>query len=180
MSIQNDTPLEKLNEFVEKVDQMKKQEKLDLSSDQDLVIAIMHFLSLEEHFFFSGAKTGKTEYYNLIDEVREIRKSLLKKIIKEYEGEVWCLSKHLLAASMRLMECGTKQLSVRNKEEAYDFFQKAYDLYNLFWGINMKVIDTSHLKKIDDMALNTQDTEKNGVLKKLGKIVQTVVICCLE
>src|SRR5574344_1606609 len=141
---------QKLNELIEKYDQMKKQDKMDLSSDQDLTIAIMNLVGIEEHFFFSGAKTGKTEYYDLINEVREMRKELLKKIIKEYEGEVWCISKHLLAASYRLMEVGTKQLSAGRKEEAYSFFNKAYELYSLFWGLNMKLIATDDIKKIDD------------------------------
>ena len=57
--------LSKLNEFIDKVDQMKKQEKMDLSSDQDLSIAIMNLISIEEHFFFTGEKTGKSEYLDL-------------------------------------------------------------------------------------------------------------------
>ena len=71
-----------LNELVEKVDQMKKENALDLSSDQDLSIAIMNLISIEEHFFFTGAKTGNDKYYDLLNEVRETRKQLLKKIIK--------------------------------------------------------------------------------------------------
>src|SRR3972149_11116155 len=108
-----------LQEFIDKVDQLKKQDRMDLSSDQDLTIAIMNLISIEEHFFFTGAKTGKNEYYDWISDVREMRKALLKKIITQYEGEVWCISKHLLAASMRVMEVGTKQLSMGHKEEAY-------------------------------------------------------------
>jgi len=96
---------------------MKKEDKLDLSSDQDLSIAIMNLLSIEEHLIFSGAKTNKTNYYDLVKDVREIRKELLKKIVKDYEGEVWCISKHLLAASMRLMEVGTKQLGIGKKKK---------------------------------------------------------------
>lgn len=177
---EDETAFEKLNEFIEKADVMKRKDKMDLSSDQDLTIAIMNLISIEEHFFFSGAKTGKSDYYNLIEEVREIRKNLLKKIIKEYEGEVWCISKHLLAASMRIMECGTKQLSIGNKQEAYELFQKAYDLYCLFWGVNMKIIGTSDLKKIDDAVLNKDDKSKKGTMKKLGELVRTVINCCIE
>lgn len=169
-----------LNEFIEKVDQMKKQEKMDLSSDQDLTIAIMNLVSIEEHFFFSGAKTGKTEYYDLIKDVREMRKELLKKIITEYEGEVWCISKHLLAASYRLMEVGTKQLGQNKKEEAYDLFDKAYNLYSLFWGLNMKLLNVGDIKKIDDKALNKEDTEKKGFMGKLGTLVKKAINCCIE
>ena len=171
---------QKLQEFIDKIDTLKKDNKLDLSSDQDLSIAIMNLVSIEEHFFFTGAKTQKTEYYDLINEVREMRKTLLKKIIKEYEGEVWCISKHLLAASMRLMEVGTKQLGMGKKEEAYDLFGKAYNLYALFWGINMKLIDVKDIKKIDENALNKYDKEKKGFMAKLGELVKKAVDCCVE
>jgi len=169
-----------LNEMIEKVNQMKKDNKLDLSSDQDLSIAIMNLVSIEEHFFFTGAKTGNPKYYDLLSEIREMRKSLLKKIIKEYEGEVWCISKHLLAASYRLMEVGTKAQGKGNKEEAQEMFQKAYDLYSMFWGLNMKLIDLGDIKKIDDNALNNEDKEKKGFMGKLGALVKKVVDCCIE
>jgi hypothetical protein len=170
----------KINQLIEKADQMKKTEKMDLSADQDLTVAIMNLVGIEEHFFFSGAKTGKTEYYDLIKEVRDIRKALLKKIIKEYEGEVWCISKHLLAASYRLMEVGTKQLEMGHKEEAYSLFEYAYNLYSLFWGLNMKLIPIGEIKKIDEHAINKKDKEKKSIMGKLGDLVQKVIDCCIE
>lgn len=166
-----------LNEMIDKVDKMKKDHELDLSSDQDLSIAIMNLVSIEEHFFFTGAKTGNPKYYDLLSEIREMRKSLLKKIIKEYEGEVWCISKHLLAASYRLMEVGTKAQGNDKKEEAQEMFQKAYDLYSLFWGLNMKLIDIGEVKKIDDEAINTK---KKGLTGRLGALVKKVIDCCIE
>ena len=171
---------QKINELIEKYDAMKKQDKMDLSSDQDLTIAIMNLVGIEEHFFFSGGKTGKTEYFDLINEVREMRKELLKKIIVEYEGEVWCISKHLLAASYRLMEVGTKALGRGRKEEAYDMFRKAYNLYSLFWGLNMKLLVPADVKKIDDEAINKHDTEKQGFMGKLGTLVKKAIDCCIE
>ncbi len=175
-----ENPIKNLNELIEKVDSMKKQDKMDLSSDQDLSIAIMNLVSIEEHFFFTGVKTGKPEYYDLLQEVRKMRGELLRKIIKEYEGEVWCISKHLLAASMRLMEVGTKQQGMGNKEEAQELFQKAYDLYSLFWGINMKIIKTDDVKKIDEKALHKKDEEKKGFVGKLGELVKKAIDCCIE
>jgi hypothetical protein len=178
--------LKKINELIEKVDEMKKADKMDLSSDQDLSIAIMNLVSIEEHFFFTGAKTGKQEYYDLLQEVRKMRGELLRKIIKEYEGEVWCISKHLLAASMRLMEVGTKQQGMGNKEEAKELFEKSYDCYSLFWGLNMKLIKTDDIKKIDEQAVNVHDKKKSlsasggGFLGKLGELVRKAVDCCLE
>jgi hypothetical protein len=109
-----------------------------------------------------------------------MRKTLLKKIIKEYEGEIWCISKHLLAASYRLMEVGTKAQSKGEKKEAAEMFQKAYDLYSMFWGLNMKLIDLGDVKKIDDGALNVKDKEKKGFIGKLGDLVKKVLDCCIE
>lgn len=185
-----------LKEFVEKIDEMKKQDRLDLSSDQDLSLAIMNLISIEEHFFFTAEKTGKNEYFDLLQEVRKMRGELLRKIIKEYEGEVWCISKHLLAASMRLMEVGTKQQGMGNKEEAQEFFHKSYDLYGMFWALNMKLIGTNDIKeiggvvgekkeekaiqKIDDKALNKHDKNPSGFTGKMRELVRKAIDCCLE
>jgi hypothetical protein len=170
----------KLNEFIDQVDKMKKQEKMDLSSDQDLVLAIMNLVSIEEHFIFTGNKTEKSEYFDLMQEVRAMRTELLKQVIKESEGELWCISKHLLAASMRLMEVGTKQHKMGRKEEAEKLFKKSYDLYSLFWGLQLKVVNPGDIQKIDEQAVNKHDTEKAGFMGKLGQLVKKAVDCCLE
>ena len=141
---------ENVKEFVEQYDAMKKVNPKDLSSDQDLTIAIMNLISIEEHLIFSGAKTGKTHFFDLIEQIREMRKNLMQKIIPSYEGEVWCISKHLLASAMRLMEVGTKQQSLKNTKDAYSLFNQAYDLYCLFWGLNMNLIDSKDLKWVED------------------------------
>lgn len=176
------TDIKKLNEFIEQVDNMKKQNKMDLSSDQDLSIAIMNLIGIEEHFFFTGGKTGKNEYYDLIKDVREMRKQLMEKLIRKPEEgeEIWCISKHLLSASMRLMEVGTKQLGQGKKDEAHDLFNKSYNLYSLFWGLNMKLINVGDIKKIDDGALNKEDKEKKGFMGKLGELVKKAINCCIE
>lgn len=149
-------------DLLKKFDEMKDN-KLDLSSDEDLSIAIMNLISIEEHFFFTGQKTGNSDYYKFLEQIREMRKDLLKKIIKEYEGEVWCISKHLLAASMRLMEVGTKHLGKQEYEQAEAMFDKAYDLYTLFWSLNLKMTNLDGLKKIDDDVLNKdQQAKKNA------------------
>jgi DNA-binding cell septation regulator SpoVG len=142
-----DIDMEEVQELVDKYDSLKKDHKLDLSADQDLSIAIMNLISIEEHLFFSGAKTGKGEFYDVLVQIREMRKELLKRIIKEYEGEVWCISKHLLSASYRLMEYGTKHLGNGNRELAEDMFEKAFGLYSLFWGLNMGLIKPEEVKE---------------------------------
>lgn len=192
---------ENVKEFVERIDASKKVNPKDLSSDQDLSIAIMNLISIEEHLVFSGAKTGKNSYYDLIKDIRETRKQLLQKIIPSYEGEVWCMSKHLLATSMRLMEVGTKQQTLGKDEEAYQMFNRAYDMYCLFWGLNMGMIETKDLKWIESdeqsvkklteaakvaEALSLEKTEEKEpqkpgtTLQKMKQFVRKAVDCCIE
>ena len=111
-----------LQEWMEKLKKSKTNEA-DLSRDEDLSIAIMNLISLEEHFYFTAMKTGNGSYLELLDEVRKKRIQFLKKIVRDPKGEEWCISKHLLAASMRLFEVGTKELSVKGKDAAMPFFQ---------------------------------------------------------
>lgn len=176
-----------IDSFLQKVKKLEKGEKLDLSSDEDLSIGIMNLISMEEHFFFTYNKTGDEKYLDLLNEAREVRKSLLKKIIKEYEGEVWCISKHLLAASMRLMEVGTKYLTKGDKKNAADLFKKSYHLYSLFWGLNLGVVGVSDVKKSDEEKIDFLTDEKKpkvkksaSIFEKLGELVKKAVDCCRE
>lgn len=185
--------IKNVKEFVEKIDSAKKLNPKDLSSDQDLTIAIMNLISIEEHLMFSGAKTKNTSFYDLIEEIRETRKSLMQKLIPAYEGEVWCISKHLLASSMRLMEVGTKQLSLKKTKEAYDLFDKSYELYCLFWGLNMNLISTKDIKWVESPKEDVENITANkdtkaehntenqtSTLSKLKNFVKKAVNCCIE
>lgn len=165
-----------IQNLLAKVKAFESGEKMDLSSAEDLSIAAMNLISIEEHLFFSGAKTGNSEYYELLNQVREMRKSLLKKMIKDYQGEDWCISKHLLAGCMRLMEVGTKSLTKGEKEEAEEFFKMAYSLYELFWGLNLKLLKTSDLKEV---GAKDSDSSK-GFISKLGEIIKKAIDCCKE
>src|SRR3990172_2077580 len=136
-------------DLISKVEAVTKTGKVDLSSSEDLSIGIMNLISIEEHLFFTAEKTGKPQYFDILNEVRTMRAELLKKIIKDYEGEVWCISKHLLAASMRLMEVGTKEEKKGHRKEAWDLFQKSFRLYSLFWAINLKVVDMDDIPMED-------------------------------
>jgi hypothetical protein len=179
--------------FVEMFNKFKRQDKWDLSREEDLSLAVMNLLSIEEHFFFTGAKLNKPHYFELLNSVRLMRKDLLKKLVKTTEGETWCISKHLLATVMRLMECGTKQQGLDNKKDAGDFFQKAYDIYCLFWGVNLGVVDSSSAKKMSSLEINRDDefqemetvnkslpSTSKSLLGRLRVLVRKVVDCCIE
>ena len=162
-----------MEELIEKINKLKSTGELDLSMEEDLSIAIMNLISLEEHFYFTAEKTGKDEYFDLLNQTREIRKQLLAKMINAHEGETWCIAKHLLATTMRLMEVGTKLQSSGKKEESRDMFKKAYEVYSLFWALRLNLISVAEMKKTEDKTDTAKPMTKEDLLSKL-------VDCCKE
>ncbi|MBI2577560.1 MAG: hypothetical protein HYV77_01815 [Candidatus Wildermuthbacteria bacterium] len=164
------TQLSDMQSFIKRVEEIKKSGTADLSLDEDLSIAVMNLISLEEHFFFTGVKTEKDGYFDLLCRVRNIRKEMLAKLVDKHEGETWCVSKHLLAATMRLIEVGTKLQSLGKKDEAKEIFSRAYETYSLFWALKLNLADIAELKKAGK-------EEKPWTLKD---IVTKLVDCCDE
>src|SRR4030042_2252734 len=169
-----------IQNLLDKIEKVTAQKELDLSSGEDLSIGIMNLISIEEHLFYTSQKTKDKKYIDLLDEVRKMRTELLKEIIKDYKGEVWCISKHLLAASMRVMEVGTKELKKGNKDKAWDLFDKSYKLYSLFWGLNLEVVGTKDVKQDNEEEVKFVDEKSkekgsSSVFSKLGSLVQKAV-----
>ncbi len=136
-----------MNMLLTKIETLKEKAGADLSTAEDLSIAVMNLISLEEHFFFTGVKTEKGEYFDTALEVREVRKGLLAKLMPNHEGETWCISKHLLAATMRLMEVGNKLQSEGQKDKAKSMFDDAYKIYSIFWALKLKLISSGKIKE---------------------------------
>ena len=99
-----------------------------------------------------------------------MRKELLARMIPRNEGETWCISKHLLAAAMRLIEVGTKLNAENNQQLAQETLAYAYELYALFWGLRLKLISLPEVKR-------AAADEKPWTLKD---IADKLVDCCKE
>lgn len=175
---------QKVADLFNKIKKLKEEgNMLDLSSKEDLGIAVMNLISMEEHFFFTYEKTQDKKYLDLLNKIRNSRKELLAKIVKNPEGENWCISKHLLAASMRLMEVGTKKLGNKKEKDAKDLFDKAYALWNIFWGLNLNLIEVKDVKQQNEKEINNVEIEKGkkfNVFDKLGGIIKNIMDCCKE
>ena len=75
-------------ELLEKINRLKEENKLDLSSDEDLSLGVMNLISIEEHLFYTYKKTNQEKYLDYLNQTREIRKELMKKINKKQRGRV--------------------------------------------------------------------------------------------
>ena len=158
--------------WTKKIEKMKGGE-VDLSRDEDLSIAIMNLISLEEHFYFTAMKINDGKYLDFLLNVREMRKNFLKKIVTDPVGEEWCISKHLLASSMRLYEVGCKELSKKGAKDAQIFFEAGFDLWSLFFAINLKMVNAKKM----DKELSIKEEKKMG---KISALMKKIIDCCKE
>ncbi len=159
--------MNEIDKWVEKV----KGKEADLSLEEDLSIGLMNLVSLEEHFYFSAMKTGDSKYLELLNETREMRKKFLARIVVNPQGEEWCISKHLLAASMRLYEVGTKELTNNNKEAAAAYFESAFQLYSTFFAINLKLVEAK--------PVSAKEPSKS-IMVMVSDFLKKAVDCCKE
>lgn len=164
----------KFQEFLKKAEVVQNQsgtskDGADISVTEDLSIVVMNLISLEEHFFFTGEKTKKDNYFDLAGEVRDVRKKLMKKLVGEPEGEVWCATKHLLAGTIRSIEVGNKLLSEGKKVEAKEMFDLAYKMYMIFWALKNNPAEIKNFKK----GSGARPLTMESVLAKIGN-------CCDE
>jgi len=82
---------------------------------------------------------------------------------------------------MRLIECGTKELDRKNDKEAHLFFRSAFDLYSLFFAINLKMLKVPEMKEASiEMKENEASEEKEGYFSKFREVVKKIVDCCKE
>jgi hypothetical protein len=165
---------QKFEEILKRIETLKKDSGVDLSTDEDLAIGVMNLIGAEEHLFYTAEKTGKAEYLEALKAVREMRKDLLGKLISKHEGETWCTSKHLLSATMRLMEVGTKLQSAGKDTEAKEMFDKSYTIFNIFWAIRLNLLSLKEAEEI------TATGKSDDEAMSLNDIMKRLVDCCKE
>ena len=95
----------------------------------------------------------------------------------------------------------TKQQSLKNDEQAYQLFNQAYDLYCLFWGLNMNMLNVEDVKWVEDnldsikkisdqtskivaesakVDIASENTTPTGAWGKMKSFVRKAVDCCIE
>jgi len=155
--------------FVKKVNEIKGKSSLDISGWEDLSIGLMNLVGLEEHCFFSYAKTNDEKFLEMLEIVREMRKKLLGLIVKkDDDSEKWCMSKHFLASSMRLYEVANRMLHEGKTDDAKQMYKDAAELYGLFWKLNADAKKEINLEK--------GSKEEKSIFASVKKLLS----CCIE
>ena len=168
----NDINEKQVKAFLQRIEKFKHAGGVDLSAAEDLSIAVMNLIALEEHFFFTGAKTKDGAYFDLVSEIRDMRKRLMARLDMGHQGETWCATKHLLSGSMRLIEVGSRMQGVGEKEKAREAFEDAYRLYAIFWSLKAKLLD------VHTLAAKGKEADEHSW--SLEQLVERLADCCKE
>jgi hypothetical protein len=148
---------------------------------EDLSLAVMNLISLEEHFFFTGVKTGNDSYFDTASEIRNLRKESMEALVSNHEGETWCATKHLLAATMRLIEVANRFQAEGKKEEAKKMFYRAYKTYSIFWALRLKLISVKDGVKVAEEDKNVNPSSDSGEKKwTVEDLTTKLADCCSE
>lgn len=160
-------------DFDKLVASFKDQKGADLSLAEDLSLAVMNLISLEEHFFFTAVKTGNDSYFDTASEIRNLRKESMEALVSRHEGETWCATKHLLASTMRLIEVANRLQADGKKEEAKNMYYRAYKTYSIFWALRLKLISVKDATKVESLENKDKKWTVEDITTKLAD-------CCSE
>ena len=84
----------------------------DVAISTDAAMATAHLIALEEHLAASVAMLDDAALLAEILNTRALRKTMLEAIVGSHPpAELWCASKHVLGAWMRIKEVGDKLTS---------------------------------------------------------------------
>lgn len=116
-----------LQKKIEAADAQKKVNPLDLSSDQDLTIALMNLIAIEDAYPNS----------QIADMVNQVRVELMQPIVDKavVEGDVREVLEKLLAGVNAQIQIGDTAMDNGNMPAAYKAYDDAYEAYALFWGL---------------------------------------------
>ena len=109
-----------LKHMVEYTDASKKVNPLDLSSDQDLTIALMNLVAIEE--IAPNGQIGQI--------IGEMRKHLMGRMTQD--TEITVRGRDLLAQAVRAMEDAARAQQDGNNVTAYKLYDASYEAYVLY------------------------------------------------
>lgn len=114
---------------------MKLDDK-DVGMTEDMVFALKNLIAIEDHAINSFNMSEDKKWLEVCDTIRKIRTKWISLIVKKEESHIWCISKHLLASYMGMVEVGNRFLSVGQDKESKEAFKDANTLYLLFLLLN--------------------------------------------
>lgn len=114
-------------------------DKKDVGFLQDSVNVLGNMINAENHAINSALITKNDLFLEIAEMIRKDRSEILYSLVKENNGESYCLSKHILASANGLKELGNRLIEKDDKIGAKKMFERAETYEKLFILINQEV-----------------------------------------
>jgi hypothetical protein len=176
------------DESLEILDDLFQGMSGDIDFDEDLSFAVMNLIAAEEHLVFTAARLGEDDprtktVFETLRHVRDVRRWGLYSLVENPPSEIWCASKHLLAASMRFIEVANRKSGQGKLDEASFAAENAFSLWSLFWGLatNAPVqMPEERLKAVRTTMDEDTKGRSDSFLTRVKDSVKRLVDCCIE
>ena len=110
---------------------------MDVSIQDDLISGIQELIQAEQHCYKSWIGSKNEKWLKLFNRIREIRSKWLEVTFTDEENtQKWCIVKHLLSASTRFSEVGSKFLSDNNLEKSKESFEDSGEIMGMYYYLN--------------------------------------------
>lgn len=109
-----------------------KGDKKDVGFIDDAIFYLQNMIAAETHALESYVSTKDEKWIDIAKKLRRNRSKRMYRLIPENQGELYCLSKHLLACSMALKELGNRYTEDDEEELAKECFKESTLYESLF------------------------------------------------
>lgn len=132
----------------------------DVNSLEDRLWALANTVSIEEHAVSSYLRTRDERFLEAAYKFRDIRRTHMQRIlgegIAEHPAEIWCMTKHSLAAAMRYTEAASRY-SKEDPEYCRKCLDDAHICVELLLGLIGIAQDSPEQELYKDVPRNTKE-----------------------
>lgn len=115
---------------------MKLDKKGDVGLVEDTIFTLKNLLATEDHSALSYGMSKDDKWIEILEIIRRIRTKWLAIITKKEKSQLYCFSKHILAASEGLIEISNRFIQTKQFNEGREALNDATELISLFLILN--------------------------------------------
>jgi len=113
-----------------------KEDGKDVGHIQDWMFAVQHLISAEHHLIESYAITNQKIFLEANEKIRKKRSKLMFEVVPKKEGQIYCITKHLLGASQGLKELANRLVEEGNLELSKEYFKDSQEFEAIVMILN--------------------------------------------
>jgi len=131
---------------------------VDLTIEEEIIAMVQELIQIENHSERSFQGSRNEKWLKVKNRARQLRTKWMEKIfVDEDKTQKWCAEKHILDASKRLTEVGTKYLSAKDEETCKEALMDSAEVLGMYYFLNDKSKNNFFKKLIGGKKCSNKD-----------------------